>query len=96
VAKEEDFAGYVRDEGNLSAETYNNLQSAIEAHLSDELEIELLIVKDWVLVSATSDVEDVEGYEQVFTHRSRGTALYAVTGLLQWGAETIGAEEYLE
>lgn len=75
----------------MSDETYANLQEAISAHVLDEYGEELSLVKDWVLVGALSHVESVEGLEQIVVHRSEGTPLYAVTGLLTWGAETMDA-----
>jgi len=80
----------------MSAATYAALQEAIEAHVADTLELDVLIVKDWVLVGAMSELEDTEGHEQIFVHRSLHTSLYAVTGLLQWGAETMTPGEFLE
>jgi len=75
----------------MSEQTYANLQEAISAHVLDEYGEELSLVKDWVLVAALSHVESVEGLEQIVVHRSEGTPLYAVTGLLTWGSETMDA-----
>lgn len=77
----------------MSAETYTSLQEAITAHIADELEIDVVVVKDWVLVASTSDLESIEGYEELVMHRSPNTPLYAVTGLLHWGATTMVAGE---
>ena len=73
----------------MSDETYANLQEAISQHVLDEYGEELSLVKDWVLVAGLSDVESVDGLEKIVVHRSEGTSLYAVTGLLTWGAETM-------
>ncbi len=47
-------------------------------------------------MGAMSELEDTEGHEQIFVHRSLHTSLYAVTGLLQWGAENMIPGEFLE
>ena len=73
----------------MSSETYNTLQEAITAHVADELGADVVVVKDWVLVASPSDLDAVEGFEQIVVHRSAQTALYAVTGLLHWGAESM-------
>ena len=75
----------------MSEQTYSSLQEAISAHVLDEYGEELSLVKDWVLVAAVSDVESVDGLERIAVHRSEGTPLYAVTGLLTWGSETMDA-----
>jgi hypothetical protein len=80
----------------LSAETYATLQEAITAHVADELAIDVVVIKDWVLVASPSDLQDVEGLEKIVVHRSDQTTLYAVTGLLQWGMETIGSAEFFD
>lgn len=77
----------------MSSQTYVRLQEAITAHVADELEIDVVLVKDWVLVASTSDLESVEGYEEIVMHRSPNTPLYSVTGLLHWGATTMIADE---
>jgi hypothetical protein len=77
----------------MSAQTYIRLQEAITAHVADELETDVVMVKDWVLVASTSDLESVEGYEEIVMHRSPNTPLYSVTGLLHWGATTMIADE---
>ena len=77
----------------MSADTYNKMRDAIAEHVLDEYDEELAIVKDWVLVGAVSDVDSVDGLEQIFLHRSPGTQLYAVTGLLTWGKSTMFPEE---
>lgn len=75
----------------MSDQTYASLQEAISAHVLDEYGEELSLVKDWVLVAGLSDLESVDGLEKIVVHRSEGTSLYAVTGLLSWGAETMDA-----
>lgn len=75
----------------MSEQTYSSLQEAISAHVLDEYGEELSLVKDWVLVAGLSDLESVDGLEKIVVHRSEGTSLYAVTGLLSWGAETMDA-----
>ena len=85
-----------RDAFPVSAETYANLEKAISAHVLDESKDELSVVKDWVLVGALSHVGSVEGLEQIFLHRSPGTPLYAVTGLLTWGSETMDTIGYID
>ena len=54
------------------------------------------MVKDWVLVASVSDIDAREGREQIVLHRSPGTALYAVSGLLNWGAMTMAPEDFTE
>jgi hypothetical protein len=76
----------------MSAETYNTLQEAISAHVGDELGDDVSIVRDWVLVASVSDMNSREGREEIVVHRSPETTLYAVTGLLQWGASTIAPD----
>lgn len=73
----------------MSAETYAKLQEALSDHVLDEYGEELSVVKDWVLVAGLSDLSSVDGFEKIVVHRSEGTSLYAVTGLLNWGAETM-------
>jgi len=80
----------------LSTKTYNALQEAITAHVASELDVGVVVMKDWVLVASPSDLQDVEGLEKIVVHRSDQTTLYAVTGLLQWGMETIGSAEFFD
>jgi hypothetical protein len=80
----------------MSAETYETLQEAINAHVGDELGDDVSLVRDWVLVASVSDINAREGREEIVLHRSPGTPLYAVSGLLQWGALTISPEDLLE
>ena len=80
----------------MSAETYDILQEAINIHLGDEMGDEVSVVKDWVLVASVSDIDAREGREQIVLHRSPGTALYAVSGLLNWGAMTMAPDDLTE
>ena len=80
----------------MSAETYNTLVDAISAHIGDEMGDDVSLVKDWVLVASVSDITAREGREEIVLHRSPGTPLYAVSGLLQWGALTIAPEDLYE
>jgi hypothetical protein len=80
----------------VSDQTYISLQEAISAHVLDEYGEEVSLVKDWVLVAGLSDLESVDGTEKIVVHRSEGTSLYAVTGLLTWGAETMEPMGYPE
>lgn len=80
----------------MSAETYDILQEAINIHLGDEMGGEVSVVKDWVLVASVADIDAREGREQIVLHRSPGTALYAVSGLLNWGAMTMAPEDFTE
>tara|TARA_B110000503_G_C6870342_1_gene298383 strand:- start:179 stop:421 length:243 start_codon:yes stop_codon:yes gene_type:complete len=80
----------------VSSETYDILSEAISAHVGDELGEQVSLVKDWVLVSSISNMEAHEGREQIVLHRSSGTALYAVSGLLNWGAMTMEPEDFTE
>jgi hypothetical protein len=79
----------------MSDKTYASLREAISAHVLDEYGEELSLVKDWVLVAGLSDLESVDGLEKIVVHRSEGTSLYAVTGLLTWGAETMDSMGFL-
>jgi hypothetical protein len=80
----------------MSNETYDALQEAITAHVADEMDADVVVVKDWVLVASPSDLDDAEGYEKIVVHRSAQTPLYAVTGLLTWGSETMSPAEYFD
>ena len=80
----------------MSSETYDILSEAISAHVGDELGDDVSVVKDWVLVASVSNIEAREGREQIVLHRSPGTALYAVSGLLNWGAMTMEPEDFTE
>jgi len=80
----------------VSAETYEILLDAISLHVGDEMGDDVSVVKDWVIVASVSNIEAREGREQIVLHRSPGTALYAVSGLLNWGAMTMEPEEFTE
>lgn len=80
----------------MSAETYEILLDAISLHVGDEMGDDVSVVKDWVIVASVSNIEAREGREQIVLHRSPGTALYAVSGLLNWGAMTMEPEEFTE
>ena len=77
----------------MSLETYQALDAAISAHLIDEAEGNADLVRDWVLVASTSSVEDTDEETEIVVHRSSNTALYAVTGLLEWGKSAYGEVE---
>jgi hypothetical protein len=80
----------------VSTKTYNALQEAITAHVASELDVSVVVIRDWVLVASPSDLQDVEGLENIVVHRSAHTPLYAVTGLLQWGSETMAPAEFFD
>ena len=80
----------------MSAETYKILLDAISLHVGDEMGDDVSVVKDWVIVASVSNIEAREGREQIVLHRSPGTALYAVSGLLNWGAMTMEPEDFTE
>lgn len=80
----------------MSAETYEILLDAISLHVGDEMGDDVSVVKDWVIVASVSNIEAREGREQIVLHRSPGTALYAVSGLLNWGAMTMEPEDFTE
>lgn len=77
----------------MSIETYNALDAAISAHIIDESEGEADLVRDWVVVASTSSLQDSEELQEIAVHRSSNTALYAVTGLLEWGKAAYGEVE---
>lgn len=77
----------------MSAETYANLHDAIVAHVMDEIEMPADIVRDWVLVASTQDIDDDGSLAEITLHKSASTALYTVTGLLEWGKQIYGEVE---
>ena len=77
----------------MSAETYNALDAAIQAHIIDESMDEADLVRDWVVVASTSAIDNSEDIQEIAVHRSSNTALYAVTGLLEWGKAAYGEVE---
>jgi hypothetical protein len=76
----------------VSKETYDALDAAVNAHVIDEC-LDGDLVRDWVLVASTVSIEDEDSTTQIVVHRSSNTALYAVTGLLQWGQSAFGEVE---
>ena len=80
----------------MSSKTYETLVDAISAHVGAELGDDVSIVRDWVLVASVSDITAREGREEIVLHRSPGTPLYAVSGLLHWGALTIAPDDFIE
>lgn len=73
----------------MSEQTYDALLQAVTDHVLDEAsfdpEVDTDIVRDWVLVASTVGMDDSGDEVEIFVHRSPSTALYAVTGLLEWG-----------
>ncbi len=77
----------------MSAETYAALDAAVTAHIIDEALDEADLVRDWVVVASTSSLDDEQDVQEITVHRSASTALYAVTGLLEWGKAAYGEVE---
>lgn len=77
----------------MSAETYAALDAAITAHVIDEALDQADLVRDWVVVASTSSLNNDEDIQEIAVHRSGSTALYAVTGLLEWGKAAYGEVE---
>jgi hypothetical protein len=77
----------------MSAETYAALDAAVTAHVIDEALEQADLIRDWVLVASTSSLEDTEDVQEISVYRSSSTALYAVTGLLDWGRSAYGEVE---
>lgn len=69
----------------MSAETYAALDAAVTAHVIDEALEDTDLVRDWAVVASTSSLDDREDVQEISVFRSASTALYAVTGLLDWG-----------
>jgi len=69
----------------MSAETYAALDAAVTAHVIYEALEDTDLVRDWVVVASTSSLDDREDVQEISVFRSASTALYAVTGLLDWG-----------
>lgn len=79
----------------MSKETYEALNEAISAHIIDESQGEIDLVRDWVLVGAPVSLkDDVEDFTELVVHRSPHTALYTVTGLLEWGKSAYSEVEF--
>lgn len=74
----------------MSAETYANLERALHDHVMDENEYEAELIRDWVLVAATASMDDDGRTADIVVFRGHQTALYTVTGLLEWGKEAYG------
>jgi hypothetical protein len=78
----------------MSAETYRILEDAINAHVIDEAEEPVAIIRDWVLVAAPSSIDKVDDdHTEIVLFRAPHTSLYAVTGLLEWGKSVYGTVE---
>jgi hypothetical protein len=77
----------------MSSETYRTLEEAINNHVLDELEGDAQMVRDWAIVIATSDITAVDDLQEITLHRSPGTSLYAVIGLLELAKNMYGAVE---
>jgi hypothetical protein len=76
----------------MSKETYDALDAAVHAHVIDEC-LDGDLVRDWVLVASTVSIAEEDSSTEIVVHRSSNTALYAVTGLLQWGQSAFGEVE---
>jgi len=78
----------------MSAETYRQLEEAVTNHVLDEQGGDAGIVRDWAIIAATYDIHsDEEEMQEICLHRSAGTSLYAITGLLEWAKSMYGAVE---
>ena len=77
----------------MSAETYDALQRAVTDQVIDESPDDPDIVRDWVLVASTADLDQDGRTVDIVVHRSPSTALYAVTGLLVWAQDAYGEVE---
>ena len=79
----------------MSAETYQALGEAITAHIIDESEAPVDMVRDWVIVGAPVSLsEDSDDETALVVFRSPHTALYTVTGLLEWGKQAYSEVEW--
>jgi len=74
----------------VSAETYSNLERALHDHVMDENDYDAELIRDWVLVAATASMDDDGRSADIVVFRGHQTALYTVTGLLEWGKEAYG------
>ena len=74
----------------MSAETYSNLERALHDHVMDENDYDAELIRDWVLVAATASMDDDGRSADIVVFRGHQTALYTVTGLLEWGKEAYG------
>jgi hypothetical protein len=74
----------------MSAETYASLERAIHDHVMDETEGYAELIRDWVVVAATASMDDDGDTAEIVVYRGHQTALYSVTGLLEWGKQAYG------
>jgi hypothetical protein len=74
----------------MSAQTYANLERAIHEHALDEAEHDAELIRDWVVVAATANMDDEGDTADIVVFRGHHTALYSVTGLLEWGKQAYG------
>jgi hypothetical protein len=77
----------------MSAETYAALERAIHDHVMDEQEHGAELIRDWVMVAATAAMDDDGDTADILVFRSHQTALYSVSGLLEWGKSAYGEVE---
>jgi hypothetical protein len=77
----------------VSAQTYANLERALHDHVMDEADHDPELIRDWVLVAATASMADTGNEADIVVFRAHQTALYAVTGLLEWAKEAYGEVE---
>jgi hypothetical protein len=56
----------------------------------DENDYDAELIRDWVLVAATASMDDDGRSADIVVFRGHQTALYTVTGLLEWGKEAYG------
>lgn len=69
------------------AETYLNLMDAIQAHITAVCG-ENVHARDWVLTCGVEDLfPDDASMQEIRVERSPGSALYTVTGLLNWALD---------
>ena len=73
--------------------TYDALEEAITNYVLEESIADADIVRDWVIVASTASIDDDGDEVEIAVHRSANTALYAVTGLLEWGKLAYGGVE---
>jgi hypothetical protein len=73
----------------MSKETYQTLDAAINSHVVQE-SFDGDMVRDWVLVASVVAIDQEDSTTEIVVHRSSNTALYAVTGLLEWGKSAFG------
>jgi hypothetical protein len=71
----------------MSAKTYSDLERALHDHVMDEADHGPELIRDWVIVAATASMDDTGNEADLVVFRGHQTALYTVTGLLEWGKE---------